>query len=54
MFSIQLLLVLGDNLFFHPPPQGPMTDFEGFSYQILYITFYPILILKKEPVFPFF
>ena len=29
------------------------SDFEGFSYQIVSITFYPTLFLEKEPVFPF-
>jgi len=28
-------------------------DFEGFLYQILSITLFLILILEKEPVFPF-
>ena len=37
---------------FFIPAQRPMTsDFKGFLYQILSIT---ILILEKEPVFPFF
>ena len=30
------------------------SDFEGFLSQILFITFLTILILEKEPVFPFF
>jgi len=29
-----------------------ISDFEGFLYQILSITFFLILIFEKEPVFP--
>ena len=50
-FSVRFLSVLRGHSVVLSPPQGPMpSDFEGFSYQILSITFfYPILIL-----FPFF
>ena len=54
-FNVRLLSVLGDHSVFSFPPQRPMTsDFEGFSipYSIYYI-YFPILILEKEPVFPF-
>ena len=47
--------VLRGHSFFSSPPQGPMTsDFEGFSYQIVSITFLSHLNSEKEPVFPFF
>ena len=50
-----LLVLCSQSLFFSSPPQGPMTsDFEGFLSQILSITFLTILILEREPVFPFF
>ena len=37
------------------PPQQPMTsDFEGFSIpEFIHYIYFPILILEKEPVFPF-
>ena len=39
-------------VFFSSPPQRPVTsEFEGFQSQILSITFFPISILEKEPVF---
>ena len=39
-FSVRLLSVLQDHSFFSSPPQRPITsDFEGFLYQILSITF---------------
>ena len=39
-FSVLLLSVLRGHSVFSSPPQGPMTsDFEGFSYQIVSITF---------------
>ena len=38
--SVRLKSVLRGHPFFSSPPQGPMnSDFEGFSYQILFITF---------------
>ena len=49
------LSVLRGHSIFSSPPHWPMTsDFEGFSIPdcIHYICF-PILILEKEPVFPF-
>ena len=50
-FSVRLLSVLRGQLIFSSPPQRPMTsDFEGFSIHYIY---FPILVLKKEPVFPF-
>ena len=49
-FSVRLLSVLRGHTVISSPPQQPMTpDFKGFLYQILSI----ILILEKEPVFPF-
>ena len=40
-FSVRLLLVLRGHSIFSSPPQRPMTsDFEGFLYQILSITFF--------------
>ena len=55
-FSVWLLSVLRGHSFFPSPPQRPMTsDFEEFLFQILSITFFlTILILEKEPEFPFF
>ena len=54
-FFVRLLLVLRGHSVVSSPPQRPMTsDFEGFLSQILSITFLTILILEKEPVFPFF
>ena len=40
---------------FSSPPQRPMTsDFEGFSFpDFIHYIYFPILILEKEPVFPF-
>ena len=40
---------------FSSPPQRPMTsDFEGFSIpDFIHYIYFPILILEKEPVFPF-
>ena len=53
VFGVRLLSVLRGHSFFSTPPQRPMT-YEGFSIPdcIHYICF-PILILEKEPVFPF-
>ena len=54
-FSVSLLSVLCDHSFFSSTPQRPMTsDFEAFSIPdfIRYI-YFPVLILEKEPVFPF-
>ena len=41
--------------FFSSPPQRPMTsDFDGFSIpDFIHYIYFPILILEKEPVFPF-
>ena len=41
--------------FFSSPPQRPMnSDFEGFSIpDFIHYIYCPILILEKEPVFPF-
>ena len=41
--------------FIHPPPQRPMTsNFEGFSIpDFMHYIYFLILILEKEPVFPF-
>ena len=42
--SVRLLSVLRGHSFFSSPPQQPMTsDFEGFLYQILFITFFSYL-----------
>ena len=43
------------SVFFSSPPQRPMTsDFEGFSIpDYIHYIYFPILILEKEPVFPF-
>ena len=40
---------------FLSPPQRPMTsDFEGFTIpDLIHYIYFPILILEKEPVFPF-
>ena len=52
-FSVRFLSVLQDH--FSSPPQRSMTsDFEGFLSQMVSVTFCPIVILQKEPVFPFF
>ena len=50
-FSVRRLSILRGHLFFSPTMTS---DFEGFSHQIVSITFSPILILKKEPAFHFF
>ena len=43
-FNVRLLSVLRDHSFFSSPPQRLMTsDFEGFLYQILYITLFSYL-----------
>ena len=41
--------------FFSSSPQRTMTsDFEGFSFpDFIHYFYFPILILEKEPVFPF-
>ena len=54
-FSVRLLSVLRGHSFFSSPPQRPMTfDFEGFSIpDVIHYIYFPILILEKEPVFPF-
>ena len=55
IFSIWLLLVLRGHSFFSSPPQRPMTpDFKGFSIpDFIHYIYFPILIIEKEPVFPF-
>ena len=54
-FSVGLLSVLRGYSIFSSPPQWPMTsDFKGFSIpDFIHDIFFPILILQKEPVFPF-
>ena len=54
-FSVRLLSVLCGHSVFSSPPQRPMTsDFEGFSIpDFIHYIYFPILILEKEPVFPF-
>ena len=54
-FSVRLLSVLRGHSVFSSPPQRPMTsDFEGFSIpDVIHYIYFPILILEKEPVFPF-
>ena len=54
-FSIRLLSVLRGHSVFSSPPQRPMTsDFIGFSIpDCIHYFYFPILILEKEPVFPF-
>ena len=44
------------SFFFSSPPQRPMTsDFEGFSIpDFIHYIYFSILILEKEPVFPYF
>ena len=53
--SVRLLSVLRGHSGFSSPPQRPMTsDFEGFSIpDFIHYIYSPILILEKEPVFPF-
>ena len=48
--------VLRGHSVFSSTPQRPMTsDFEGFSIpEFIHYIYLPILILEKEPVFPFF
>ena len=54
-FSVRLLSVLRGHSIFLSPPQQPMTsDFEGFSIpDFIHNIYFHILILEKEPVFPF-
>ena len=54
-FSVRLLSVLRGHSVFSSPPQRPMTsDFEGFSIpDFIHYIYFPILILEKEPEFPF-
>ena len=53
--SVRLLSVLRGHSVFSSTPQRPMTsDFEGFSIpEFIHYIYLPILILEKEPVFPF-
>ena len=55
IFQTRLLSVLCGHSVFSFPPQRPMTsDFEGFSIpDFIHYIYFPILILLKEPVFPF-
>ena len=50
-----LLSILRGRWIFSSQPQRPMTsNFEGFSNpDIIHYIFFPILIVQKEPVFPF-
>ena len=52
---VRLLSVLRGHSFFLSSPQRPMTsDFDGFSNpDFIHNICFPILILEKEPVFPF-
>ena len=54
-FSVRLLSVSRGHSGFSSLPQRPMTsDFEGFSIpDLIHSICFPILILQKEPVFPF-
>ena len=53
-FSVRLLSVLRGHLFFSFLPQRPMTsEFEGFLSRSYPLHYFLILILEKEPVFPF-
>jgi len=51
--KIIIVRLLRGRSFFSSPPQRPMTsDFKGFSIpDVIYYIYFPILILKKEPVF---
>ena len=55
LFSVRLCWFLRGHSFFSSPPQRPMTsNFEGFSIpDLIHFICFPILILEKEPVFPF-
>ena len=55
LFSVRLLSVLRGHSVFSPPPQRSLTsEFEGFSIpDLIHYIYFPILILEKEPVFPF-
>ena len=52
---VRLLSVLCGHSVFSSPPQRPMTSvFEGFSIpDFIHYIYFPIFILEKEPVFPF-
>ena len=54
-FSIRILSVMRGHSVFSSSSQRPMTsDFEGFSIpDFIHYIYFPILILEKEPVFPF-
>ena len=53
--AFDFLSVLRGHSVFSSPPQRPMTsDCEGFSIpDFIHYIYFPILILEKEPVFPF-
>jgi len=55
MLFVSVLVVLRGRSFFSSPPQRLMTsDFQGFSIpDFIHYIYLPILILEKEPVFPF-
>ena len=49
-----LSVLLGHSVFSSPPQQPMTSDFEGFSIpDFIHNIYFPILILEKEPVFPF-
>ena len=54
-FGVRLLSVLRGHAFFSSPLQRPMTsDFEGLIIpDFIHFIYFPVLILEKEPVFPF-
>ena len=53
-FSIRLLSVLRGPSFFSSPTRPMTSDCEGFSIpDFIHYIYFPILILEKEPVFPF-
>jgi len=54
-YIFRLLWFLRGHSIFSTPPQRPMTsDSEGFSIpDFIHYIYFPILILEKEPVFPF-
>ena len=55
LLFFRLLSVLRGHSIFPSPPHRSMTsDFEGFSIpDLIHYIFCPILILEKEPIFPF-
>ena len=55
IFRVRLLSVVHGHSVFSSPPQRSMTsDFEGFSIpDLIHYIYFLILILEKEPVYPF-